>query len=355
MTEVSEAAGSTGLVDAELAALTAAHNARMTAIDGLIPAAAVSSLTPSTAETTPAYGLVNEDLLTVPGAAAIARWSTVDPDSLAASWGALASSSLIAVRVAGDPLAVDRGGSSAEAAMDSLLTRWASRPGPADVDALAGGDTAGGDTAAGLMWPSRDTAMTRTFLRHGLSARVNVAVRVAGRPAPVSPEPPGLVVRDLAVRDIDAAAALQLEVIRWDAQFDGVTLRASSPARARDDVVEQLDKARPSAWVAESNGVVVGLLTIAWPPDADWISALVAADSTRIAYLGCLSIAPGRRSAGVGAALARFIHAELDAAGIAVTLLHHSATNPLSTPFWHRWNYRPLWTSWQARPHSTLR
>jgi hypothetical protein len=33
------------------------------------------------------------------------------------------------------------------------------------------------------------------------------------------------------------------------------------------------------------------------------------------------------------------------------TFLRHG----LSTPFWHRWNYRPLWTSWQARPHSTLR
>ncbi|HZD99844.1 MAG TPA: GNAT family N-acetyltransferase [Micromonosporaceae bacterium] len=350
MTEVSEAAGSTGLVDAELAALTAVHNARMAAIDGLIPAAAVPSLTPSTAEPTPTYGLVNEALLAVPGAVAVARWSTVDPDSLSASWGSLASNSLVSVRVAGDPLAVDRGGYSAEAAMDCLLAQWASRPGPVDVNAYAGGDT-----GAGLMWPSRDTAMTRTFLRHGLSARVHVAARLAGRPAPVSPEPPGLVVRDLMERDVDAAAALQLEVIRWDAQFDGVTLRDSSPARARDDVVEQLDNARPSAWVAESNGVVVGLLTIAWPPDADWISALVAADPARIAYLGCLSIAPGRRSAGVGAALARFIHAELDAAGISVTLLHHSATNPLSTPFWHRWNYRPLWTSWQARPHSTLR
>jgi predicted N-acetyltransferase YhbS len=196
--------------------------------------------------------------------------------------------------------------------------------------------------------------MTRTLLRHGLSARVHVSARPAGRPAPVSSEPVGLVVRDLAERDIDAAAALQLEVIRWDSQFDGVTLRPSSAARARDDVVEQLDKARPSAWVAESDGVVVGLLTIAWPPEADWISPLVAVDPARIAYLGCLSIAPARRSTGVGAALARFIHAELDAAGIAVTLLHHSATNPLSTPFWHRWNYRPLWTSWQARPHSAL-
>jgi siroheme synthase len=79
--------------------------------------------------------MVNEDLLAVPGAVGVARWSTVDPNSVAASWGALASSSLVAVRIVGDPLAVDRGGSSAEAAMDSLLTQWASRPDPVDVPA----------------------------------------------------------------------------------------------------------------------------------------------------------------------------------------------------------------------------
>jgi predicted N-acetyltransferase YhbS len=260
--------------------------------------------------------------------------------------------SLVSVRVAGDPSGGDAvvASSSAAAAMDSLISRMASIRVPAEAEAVAGGDT-----AAGLMWPSRDTAMTRTFLRHGLSARVHVAARLAGRPSPVSPVPAGLVIRELTKRDIDAAAALQLEVIRWDAQFDGVTLRESSSARSRDDVVEQLAKARPSAWVAEADGLVVGLLTIAWPPETDWISQLVAADSTRIAYLGCLSIAPRHRSAGVGAALARFIHAELDAAGVDVTLLHHSAPNPLSTPFWHRWNYRPLWTSWQARPHFMLR
>jgi hypothetical protein len=38
-----------------------------------------------------------------------------------------------------------------------------------------------------------------------------------------------------------------------------------------------------------------------------------------------------------------------------VTLLHHATMNPLSTPFWHRCGYRPLWTSWVARPHNTVR
>ena len=45
----------------------------------------------------------------------------------------------------------------------------------------------------------------------------------------------------------------------------------------------------------------------------------------------------------------------LDAAGVAVTLLHHSQVNPLSAPFWYRMGYRPLWTSWEARPATALR
>ena len=48
-------------------------------------------------------------------------------------------------------------------------------------------------------------------------------------------------------------------------------------------------------------------------------------------------------------------HRALDTAGVAVTLLHYAQTNPVSGPFWHRAGYRPLWTSWQARPAHTLR
>ena len=41
--------------------------------------------------------------------------------------------------------------------------------------------------------------------------------------------------------------------------------------------------------------------------------------------------------------------------GLVPRLLHHSQVNPLSAPFWYRMGYRPLWTSWEARPASALR
>jgi hypothetical protein len=40
---------------------------------------------------------------------------------------------------------------------------------------------------------------------------------------------------------------------------------------------------------------------------------------------------------------------------VAVTLLHYEQTNPLSVPFWSQQGYRPLWTSWAARPARTIR
>ncbi len=73
------------------------------------------------------------------------------------------------------------------------------------------------------------------------------------------------------------------------------------------------------------------------------------------AYLQTMFIQPEDRGTGVGAALVRALHARLDAAGVAVTLLHHSQVNPLSGPFWNRMGYRPLWTSWEARPARALR
>ena len=66
-------------------------------------------------------------------------------------------------------------------------------------------------------------------------------------------------------------------------------------------------------------------------------------------------VQPDDRGHGAGPALVGQLHREADAAGVAVTLLHHEQVNPLSGPFWSRQGYRPLWTSWEARPARTLR
>jgi len=52
---------------------------------------------------------------------------------------------------------------------------------------------------------------------------------------------------------------------------------------------------------------------------------------------------------GVAAQILRHVHDAMDTAGIAVTLLHYGALNPLSGPLWHRSGYRPLRTRWTLR------
>lgn len=66
-------------------------------------------------------------------------------------------------------------------------------------------------------------------------------------------------------------------------------------------------------------------------------------------------VRPDERGGGIGAALVRHVHGELDARGIDLTLLHYAQVNPLSAPFWHRMGYRPLWSTWEARAAAALR
>jgi predicted acetyltransferase len=68
-----------------------------------------------------------------------------------------------------------------------------------------------------------------------------------------------------------------------------------------------------------------------------------------------MGVRPAERGSGVGAAMAGALHREIDAAGVAVTLLHYAQVNPLSAPFWSQQGYRPLWTAWEARPARLVR
>ena len=89
------------------------------------------------------------------------------------------------------------------------------------------------------------------------------------------------------------------------------------------------------------------------PAAASWIAPMTGVSP--VAYLELMYLQPDYRGQGAGPALVGRLHQEADAAGVAVTLLHYEQVNPLSGPFWHQQGYRPLWTSWEARPASTLR
>ena len=129
---------------------------------------------------------------------------------------------------------------------------------------------------------------------------------------------------------------------------------------ARGVAAHRLDYARietpygdPAADEALARGRPVGLVVVEPPDQATWISGMTRPGLT--AYLQSMFIRPEQRGSGTGAALVRHVHAALDARGIDLTLLHYAQLNPLSAPFWHRMGYRPLWSTWEALPASTLR
>lgn len=300
----------------------AAHERRLATLDPWLPA---SHPLPAPAG--------DDVLLHTDGAVGLARRDTPDPESLSATWRAAVAYRLLP-RV---------GGPDPTAAMARLLRRW-----HGEVAAhLTAGDA---DTEAGLSWPSRDTAMTRLFLAHGLVPAAVIAARPAGRACP--PAPDGLTVRPLRPADVDAAVDLYAELVRWDAQFGTVTERPSTAAALRTELVTEAGRDPSWVWVCERSGQLAGLLVVSPPERADWIAPLTS--RSPVAYLGSLVVTAGRRGHGVGTALVRHAHAALDAAGVDVTLLHYNSLNPLSAPFWHRCGYRPLWTSWHAFPAARL-
>jgi GNAT superfamily N-acetyltransferase len=99
--------------------------------------------------------------------------------------------------------------------------------------------------------------------------------------------------------------------------------------------------------------VIRGAIEVQTPEAASWMGDFTRARP--MAYLATLYVDGTGRGNGTGAALVNAAHHALDAAGVAVTLLHYAQVNPLSGPFWHRMGYRPLWTGWRAQPAGTLR
>ncbi len=262
--------------------------------------------------------------------------------SLDLAWGAARRFQLTA-RVAGPDVGT---------ALDQLLALW--RDHLAHVPG-----TDGEDTAAVVVWPSRDISGVAPLVRRGLAPLAVVAARPAGRlpgggqgPVP-GPADAGLRIRRAGPADIGAVVRLGLEVIRFDAHFSSLIERPGTADALRRNVAGYLAGPRPWTWLAERDGRPVGLLCAEQPEAAGWIAPMVRA--APVAYLMLMFVEPSERGSGLGAALAARLHREIEAAGVAVTLLHYAQLNPLSAPFWSQQGSRPLWTSWEARPARAIR
>ena len=301
--------------------LLAAHQIRRDAVDPLL---APSQPLPE-AEAA-------DSVLTCPGGVALVRNTAPDPDSWGYTFFA-AHESKLALKVDGPKAFAD------------LLDLWAAqdefRPGP--------------DSIATLTWPSRDTEMTRALVERGFAPQAVFAGRLAGRPmagdadrgaggAGRGDADPGVVVRRAEPGDTDAVTRLWMEQLRWDAQFGYATIRPSTPAGLAGEVAQAVGGREKRAWLAERHGEAAGLVVVQPPEHAAWAAHTVRVSPA--AYLNCGAVAAGERGSGVGSALMRHVHRELDAEGIGAILLHYTAVNPLSAPFWSRCGYRPLLTSW---------
>jgi GNAT superfamily N-acetyltransferase len=265
-------------------------------------------------------------------------------DSLNQTWGAADRFTLVP-RLAGQDIA---------APADMLLSQWR--------DHLAGVAAArGADTSATVVWPSLDITGIQALLRHGLQP----LTVIAARPRPHAQNAPhaqgphaqraayGVTIRLAGPADEEQVLDLELRLIRYDMHFGGPVWRPATPKLVRDEIHSSLARRATWTWLAERGGHAVGLLVAQPPQESGWIAGMTGPSPA--AYLQTMFVDSRERGTGIGSALARQLHGQLDAAGIAVTLLHHSQVNPLSAPFWYRMGYRPLWTSWEARPASALR
>ena len=278
-----------------------------------------------------------------PAAVASCGHWTGEPGSLELCWGTARRFGLTP-RIAGPDVT---------GALDALLSAWrdhlSTQPGLDD-----------GETSATVSWPSRDVEGVAALLHHGMQPMAVVAVRPMYRSAPPGrlgepggELPAGLRIRRAGPADLDAVVPLEHEVVRYDAYFGEVIDRPWTADALRAEAATALAGPEPWVWLAERDGQPVGVLNAQRPETAAWIAPL--AGPGPVAYNLLTGVSPTERGAGVGAALTARFHAEAAAAGVTVTLLHHTQLNPRSVPFWSQQGYRPLWTIWEAHPASYLR
>ncbi|CAM3388876.1 GNAT family N-acetyltransferase [Kibdelosporangium persicum] len=229
-----------------------------------------------------------------------------------------------------------------EHGMTELLTQWRT---------VMTRRTPGPDSSCLVTWPSRDIGAARAFLDHGMVPLSTLAIRTG---APVRSSPGPLEVRRASTRDLDTLLPLALAELEYSAMVGGTVLRPGAEQVKRAALARHLAQGDP-IWIGERDGIAVAMAEC-------WLneSAEGSWSETRVrhglwGYINSFSVAPSFRGAGVGRELAAVVHRELAAAGAVGTFLYFNPPNPLSTVFWARQGYRPLWTIWEVRPASALR
>lgn len=298
--------------------LLAAQTRRLRAIDPLLP----SAVAPPPGE-----------VLTAGMASGVLLRSDHPKGSPARMWSASHVSELVPVL-----------GDAGAAAMDALLGAWRNR--------LPGLRLPDRDSACVVCWPSRDVESARALLDHGfvpLSViAVNTTVGVTRTPGR------GDGVRRAGPGDLEECLRLTMAEQAYSAMVGGAVLREDIEEIKRGLIAARLQRDEP-IWVAEQDGVVVGLAECGYSDavPGSWMASRLRAG--RWGYINCASVLPGARNQGVGGRLVGRVHAAFAAAGVVGSYLYYNPPNPLSSVFWPRQGYRPLWTVWEIRPATALR
>lgn len=210
------------------------------------------------------------------------------------------------------------------------------------------------DSACVVCWPSRDVEVSRALLDHGF---VPLSVIAVNTPLGAAGGGSGAQGRD-GVRlagpgDLEECLRLALAEQAYSAMVGGAVLREETEEVKRGLLAARLQRGEP-IWVAEQDGVIVGLAECGYSDavPGSWTATRLPAG--RWGYINCASVLPGARDRGVGGRLVGLAHAAFVAAGVAGSYLYYNPPNPLSSVFWPRQGYRPLWTVWEVRPATAL-
>lgn len=300
--------------------LVAAQSARFASLDPLLPAAAEPPsdghvLTAALADGTRVAGMVSHQ--------------SFEPQSAVRLWSAAEVWELL-------PLVGTTQG------MGALLSRWRKHLDTQEI---------GEDTACVVHWPSRDAQATRAFLDHGLVPLSVLGVRLKTPPARL---PRTLTIRRATPADLETVVELSLVELEYSALVGSTVVRPDAAAMKRRTVAERLSLASP-IYLAERDGIAVALAECAIVMSEPGTRAALRLPRGRWGYVNCVSVLPGARGTGIGQQLVAYAHQELHRMGAVGTYLYYNPPNPLSSVFWPRQGYRPLWTVWEVRPASALR
>jgi GNAT superfamily N-acetyltransferase len=232
--------------------------------------------------------------------------------------------------------------------LDALLRAWRQR-----MDQVEPPDL---DSACLVTWPSRDVEGSRALLAHGFQPLSVLAVRQPRDPVPgeLPKPPPGLVVRRATERDLDVAVSLGLAELAYSAMVGNTIVRPDAADIKRNTLGYRIAH-EDTVWLTELDGVAVGLAECWLTDAASNAGRRFPVPPGRWGYVNLVSVLPGARGSGVGQAMMAWAHRELHRAGAVGTYLYYNPPNPLSSVFWPRQGYRPLWTNWEIRPAGALR